>query len=77
MCYILLFGNLTDKDFSSSVLNKNNSAISSKLSSVLLKPSPHLALLFNEFNNSSSEQNIDSENVVSSRHFDIDLIQSN
>ena len=53
---ILPFGNLTDKDFSCSILNKNYIEISNKNSSVLLKPPPNLELLFNQFNNSSPEQ---------------------
>ena len=64
-----------DKDFSYSVLN-NYIEISNKNSSVLLKPPPNLALLFNQFNNSFPEQQIDPENVVNSRYFDIDQIQS-
>ena len=75
-CTILPFGNLTDKDFSCSVLNKNFIEISNKNSSVLLKPPPNLALLFNQFNKSSQEQQIDPENVVNSRYFDIHQIQS-
>ena len=58
-----------------SILN-NYIEISNKNSSVLLKPPPNLSLLFNQFNNSSPEQQIDPENVVNSRYFDIDLIQS-
>ena len=72
---IFPFGNLADKDFSRSVLNKYIK-ISNKNSSVLLKPPPNLALLFNQFNNSSPKQKIDPENVVNSRYFDIDQIQS-
>ena len=34
-----------------------------------------MALLFNQFNNSSPEQQINPENVVNSRYFDIDQIQ--
>ena len=66
---------MTEKDFSCSVLNKNYIEISNKNSSVLLKPPPNLALLFNQFNNSSPEQQIDHENVVNSRYFDIHQIQ--
>ena len=73
---ILPFGNLTDKDFSCSILNKNYIEISNKNSSVLLKPPPNLKLLFNQFNNSSPEQQNDPQNVVNSRYFDIDQIQS-
>ena len=69
---ILPFGNLTDKYFSCSVLNKNCIEISNKYSFFLLKPSPSLVILFNDFYNSSPKQKIDPENVVNSRHFDID-----
>ena len=48
--------------------------MSNKNSSVVLKPPPNLALLFNQFNNSSPEQNIDSENVVNSRYYDLGQI---
>ena len=60
---------MTDKDFSCSVLSKNYIEISSKNSSVLSKPPPNLALLFNQFNNSSP-------NVLNSRYFGIDQIKS-
>ena len=72
---ILPFRNLTDKDFYYSVLN-NYIEISYKNISVLLKPPPNLELLFNQFNNSSTEQQIDPENVANSRYFDVDQIQS-
>ena len=50
--------------------------ISNKNSSVLLKPPPNLTFLFNQFNNSSSDQHINHENVVNFRYFDIDPVQS-
>ena len=50
--------------------------VSSKNSSIQLTPPPNLALLFNQFNNTSPEQNVDPENVVNSRYFDIDEIQA-
>ena len=53
---------------SENVSNKNNS--------IHLTPPPNLALLFNQFNNTSPEQNVDPENVVNSRYFDIDEIQA-
>ena len=71
----LPFGNLTDKDFPWWVLNKNYIEVSHKSSFVLLKPSPDLALLINQFNNSSSEQQFDPQNVINFRYFDIDQIQ--
>ena len=71
----LPFGYLTESDLSCSVLDKNYIEISSKNSSVLFKPPPILALLFNQFNNSSPEQQIDPENVGNSRYYEIDQIQ--
>ena len=71
----LPFGYLTESDLSCSVLDKNYIEISSKNSSVLFKPPPNLALLFNQFNNSSPEQQIDPENVGNSRYYEIDQIQ--
>ena len=68
---ILTFGHFTDKDLSYLVFIKNYIEISNKNSFDHLKPPPNLALLFNQFNNSSSEQQIDPENVVNSRYFDI------
>ena len=50
--------------------------VSSKNGSIHLTPPPNLALLFNQFNNTSPEQNVDPENVVNSRYFDIDEIQA-
>ena len=50
--------------------------VSSKNSSIHLAPPPILAILFNQFNNTSPEQNVDPENVVNSRYFDIDEIQA-
>ena len=67
---------MTGKDFSCSILNKNYIEISNKNSSVLLKPPLSLELLLNQYNNSSPEQQNDPENVVNSRYFDIDQIQS-
>ena len=50
--------------------------VSSENSSMHLTPPLSLALLFNQFNNTSPEQNVDPENVVNSRYFDIDEIQA-
>ena len=73
---ILPFGNLTNKDFSCSVLNnKNYIEIYNKNSSGLLKPPPNLALLFDQFNNSFPVHQVDPENVVNSRY--LILIKSN
>ena len=67
---------MTDTDFFCSILNKNYIEISNKNSSVLLKPPLILELLFNQYNNSSPERQNDPENVVNSRYFNIDQIQS-
>ena len=41
-----------------------------------LKRPSDLALLYNQFNNTSPEKNNDSENVVNSKYYDIDQIQT-
>ena len=48
--------------------------VSNKNSSIHLTPPFNLALLFNQFNN--SHPNFDPENIVNSRYFNIDKIQS-
>ena len=50
--------------------------VSNKNSSIHLTPPPNLALLFNQFNNTSLEQIVNPENVVNSRYFHIDEIQA-
>ena len=50
--------------------------VSNKNSFIHLTSPPNLALLFNQFNNTSPEQNVDPENVVNSRYFDVDEIQA-
>ena len=71
---IFPFGFLSNRFF---ICFKNVSEnVSSKNSSIHLTPPPNLALLFNQFNNTSPEQNVDPENVVNSRYFDIDEIQA-
>ena len=41
-----------------------------------LKPHSDLALLYNQFNNTSPEKNNDPTNVVNSKYYDIDQIQT-
>ena len=41
-----------------------------------LKPHSDLALLYNQFNNTSPEKNNDPINVVNSKYYDIDQIQT-
>ena len=43
-----------------------------EISSLLLKPTPNLELLVNEFNNATQENNNDPENISSSKYYDID-----
>ena len=53
---------------SENVFNKN--------SSIHLIPPPNFVLLFNQFNNTSREQNVDAENIANSRYLDIDEIHA-
>ena len=53
----------------------NSDAYINKNSSLSVKPSSDLSLLFNQFNN-SSEQKTDSENVVNSNYYNIDQLQT-
>ena len=80
---ILPFGTLTNKNFLSLVnpppddcFTNNSDAYISKNSSLSVKPSSDLSLLFNQFNNSSPEQKTDPENVVNSNYYDIDQLQT-
>ena len=50
--------------------------VPNKNSSIHVKPHPNLVLLLNQFDNTSPEQNVDPENVVNSRYFDVDEIQA-
>ena len=43
-----------------------------EISSLLLKPTPNLELLVNQFSNATSENNNDPENISSSKYYDID-----
>ena len=73
---IFLFWLLSNKDFLPVLLYSMNVSeyVSSKNNSIHLAPPSNIALLFNQFNNTSPEQNVDPENVVNSRYFDIDEI---
>ena len=75
---IFRFGFLTNKDFLSTLLYGRNVSenVPNKNSSICLTPLLNLALLFNLFNSTSPEQDVDPENVVNSRHFDVDEIQA-
>ena len=74
------FGTLTNKDFISSITATNSfsqgtNSDTVKASLLSLKPTSGLALLYNQFNNTSPEKNNDPENVVNSKFHDIDQIQ--
>ena len=43
-----------------------------EISSLLLKPTPNLELLVNQFNKVTPENNNDPENISSSKYYDID-----
>ena len=84
---ILPFDTLTNKNFLTMVnphpapddhdcFTNNSDAYISKNSSISIKPSLHLSLLFSQFHNSSPEQKTDPENVVNSNFYDIDQLQT-
>ena len=43
---------------------------------VCFQPPSDLAVLYNQFNNTSPEKNNDSDNVINSKYYDIDQIQT-
>ena len=56
--------------------NKPGKTINNEVS-LLLKPSENLKLLVNQFNNNASpEDNTDPENVVQSKYYDTDELQT-
>ena len=76
---ILPFGTQTNKDFISSIATTNSFSKGSdndKESLLSLNPPCELGLLYNQFNNTSPEENNDPENVVNSKFYDIDQIQT-
>ena len=70
---ILLF---VDGDLFCMVLLSFKSLVMFSYSSLLLNPSPNLALLFNQCNNTRPEGNDDPDNVVSSKYYSTNEIQS-
>ena len=77
----LPFGTQTNKDFISSILTTNSFSQSTnkdndKESLLSLNSPSDLALLYNQFNNTSHEKNNDPEKVVNSKFYDIDQIQT-
>ena len=84
---VLPFSTLANKNFLSMVnpppvpddhncFTNNSDAYISKNSSLSVKPSSDISLVFNQFNNSSPEQKTDPENVVNSNYYDIDQLQT-
>ena len=77
---ILPFGTLTNKDFipfiTNSLSQQGTKSDNDNESLLSLKPPSDLALLYNQFNNTSPEKNNDPENVVNSKYYDIDQIQT-
>ena len=57
---------------------KNNDVDATNINStsLVLKPSANLSLLFNQFNNFSPEQKNEPENVVNSNYYDTDQFQT-
>ena len=75
------FGTITNKEFISFIITNTLSQQGTKSdndneSLLSLKPPSDLALLYNQFNNPSPEKNNDPENVVNSKYYDIDQIQT-
>ena len=78
---IFPFGTQTNKEFISSIATKNSfsqgtNSDNDKESLLSLKPPSDLVLLYNQFNNTSPEKDSDPENVVNSKFYDIDQIQT-
>ena len=63
---------------SSPITIKNNDADATNINStfLVLKPSANLPLLFNQYNDFSSEQKNEPENLVNSNYYDIDQCQT-
>ena len=75
-----LLATQTNKDFISSITTANffsqgTNSDNDEESLLSLKPPSDLALLYNQFNNTSPEKNNDPENVVNSKFYDSDQIQ--
>ena len=67
------FGTLNNQNFSSFVLNEKNA---NSGSSINLKPTPNLSLLFNQFNDlSPGSINKNLKNMISCKYYDTNDIQ--
>ena len=77
---IFPFTNITNKElqsvFSNEEYHVDDYIDNSTNTRLVLKPQENLTNLFNEFNNLSSDQNNNSENIINSKYYDIDEIQT-
>ena len=71
------FGNLNNKKFLGFIIinNNNNNKSKNSNSSLILKPAPDQAILFNQFNSAIPENISDLENVIQSKYYGIDELQ--
>ena len=60
----------------SNIKNNDVDANNINSTSLILKPSANVSLLFSHFNNFPTEQKNEPENVVSSNYYDIDQFQT-
>ena len=70
---LFAFGNLNNQKFVDFINNNNESRNSN--SSLILKPLPDLAFLFNQLKNAISENNSNPKNVIKSKYYDTDELQ--
>ena len=68
------FGNLNNQKLLGFISYNNNESKNSNCS-LILKPPPDLALLFNQLNNAIPENNSDTENKIQSKYYDTDELQ--
>ena len=68
------FGNLNNQKLVGFISYNNNESKNSNCS-LILKPPPDLALLFNQFNNAIPENNSDTETKIQSKYYDTDKLQ--
>ena len=61
---------------STTIKNNDVDANNTNRTSLVLKPSVSLSLLFNQFNNFSPEQKNEPKNIVNSNYHDIDQFQT-
>ena len=77
---IFPFTNITNKElqsaFSKEEYHVDDYIDNSTKTRLVLKPQENLTNLFNEFNNLSSDQNNDSENIINCKYYGVDEIQT-